>query len=411
MGKFSNFFKTHIAPVVLSAVAVASPVLLTACDENSTNTLNNISNVQTGVSNTQTEGVEETPSTTLMQETLNQYLAKTYYAGNDDKVIHSQYENLVKNAFQYFSISDLLNNTYYTNLKRVIETYLDVPQGDNSTWSTYVYVNQQQAGAINDLINSNSTYAFNIYVYNETDGNSYQLIKDGSDTFGVVITKSNGQVLYNGYFSGVAYTEGVGCFKGLNFPLLTDEYKNLISQAEVENLALLWGQNVLAFCFGASYTEDVMMMFRSLKSYNDSLDATGFNKSVSNLGGVVTSYIKAFGYEDQPTVSQRSPVESRIKYNLSGEAVADEKNPNPFSGMQREITAIEFVVNYSNYTIAEKKQIGTEPDSYIDEFGNSIQTTKPVYKDVVLEVDKTLYPEIVLVGLIPTSISEITLPD
>lgn len=409
MGKFSKFFKTRIAPVVLSAVAVASPVFLTACDESSTNnTLNNTSNVQTGVSNTQTEGVEETPSTTLTQETLNQYLAKTYYAGNDDKVIHSQYEDLVKNAFQYFSISDLLNNTYYTNLKRVIATYLGVPQGDNSTWSTYVYVNQQQAGAINDLIDPNSTYAFNIYAYNETDGNSYQLIKDGPDTFGVVITKASGQVLYNGYFGGVAYTEGEGCFKGLNFPLLTNEYKNLISQAEVENSALLWGQNVLAFCFGASYTEDVMM-FRSLKSYNDPLDATGFNKSVLNLGGVVTSYIQAFGYADQPKVSQMSPVESRIKYNLSGESVAGEKNP--FSGMQREITAIEFVVNYSNYTIAEKEQIGTEPGFDIDESGNIIHITKPVYEDVVLEVDKTLYPEIVLVGLIPTSISEITLPD
>lgn len=445
MSKISNLFKKYLATCVMSAVMFCLPICLTGCNSNPSNPSNNGSTLETGVGDNgssgstnnagNTSGLGNTSNTgtsegsddnTVYPETLNELLSRSLYAGNDDKVIHPGYTDVVENTFTEFSIDRVIDNSYFERLNSVIQPYINLTATTDTT-STYVYVNYHQASAIYDLISTESSYAFDVYKYNETDRNSYQIVKDGDDTFLIIITKKTGEKLYNGFYHGTAYTDGVECFSAFNFPVLTTEYLELLNQSEASNKALLWCQNVLSFCLGGSFLNKFFEadVFYALKyqGYYPNNNSTGFNFEIANLGGVVTSniYISEKKYNGQCY----SPIQTRIHYGLTAESLATEQGVAGADVLgassikyTRTIAKIEVALYYGNYTIYKQPdteegaegqtsnssgslgESASQSGSSLD--GNS--TTEPI------TIDEELYPEITLLGLIPTTINSLTLP-
>lgn len=450
MSKISNLFKKYLAPCVMSAVMFCLPICLTGCNSDPSNPSNNGSTLETGVGNNRssgstnnagnTSGLGNTSNTgtsegsgdnTVYPETLNELLSRTIYAGNDDKVIHPGYTDVVENTFTEFSIDRVIDNSYFERLNSVIQPYINFTATTDTT-STYVYVNYHQASAIYDLISAESSYAFDVYKYNETDRNSYQIVKDGDDTFLIIITKKTGEKLYNGFYHGTAYTDGVEYFSAFNFPVLTTEYLELLNQSEASNKALLWCQNVLSFCLGGSFLDKFFEadVFNALKyqGHYPNNNSTGFNFEIANLGGVVTSniYISGEKYNGQCY----SPIQTRIHYGLTAESLATEKEGvlgASSINYTRTIAKIEVALYYGNYTIykqadAEEGAEGQTANSSGslsenattgstgENAGQSGESLDGNSTPEPITIDEELYPEITLLGLIPTTINSLTLP-
>lgn len=236
LGKYAK----KITTLVASMLVVTS--LLAGCDKEQA------SSVGSNPITINTSTIEqETDNNGNFVETRNEILARTLWAENEKIDLDAQ-ERL--DLRLEFDIDKVLNGTYVNNITSYMKATKEKFDNKDPLDRDYADLLDKRAyGLLDELLNEDASYAFDLYAYRNNSGNSYQILKQGKDTACVVITKRDGTKVVNGYLDGKAYYDGQDLVPN-NIPLLTEEYANLILQTGTENPAVMWAQGVCGSVFG-----------------------------------------------------------------------------------------------------------------------------------------------------------------
>lgn len=260
--KVSNKVK-KLTALALSALMLVSPIMLSGCDKENASTPVSDITIETNK-----DGEVVTP--------LGKQLAQTnpFYKESDSfNIEESNYK--VSSPFANFDIQKVVNQEYANCVLNQINVAIDTYGVDGYFEDVFMRVptdveiveqyNQlQRALLVNQLMDPESSFAFNTYIHRQSDDTSYQVIKK-PNTFCVVQTNSDGSVLYNGYIDGVAYTDNL---EYSFLPQLTDDYAVIIEQSETSSPAQIWSQGIIGCAFVWGNIEKEGLLKEAARDYS-----------------------------------------------------------------------------------------------------------------------------------------------
>lgn len=237
VGKFSEILKKKVAPIVASAILAVSPLLLAGCDEDTTNKEN-----QTGVNNASIVTEVETDENGEVIGYTN------VWAENESWELPSEFDvSEMDVPFRYFEMEKVLDGSYAGLIPELKEQF----NAELEEWGEYPPENKIAKSTaydlISELIQPQTTYALDLYVYRDTSGNQYKFYKEGTDTAVVIITTPSGERFYNGYVDNVPYTDWQDKLPPQIGFVLTSEKASLISQSGTSSPADMWYQAIMGY--------------------------------------------------------------------------------------------------------------------------------------------------------------------
>ena len=104
---------------------------------------------------------------------------------------------------------------------------------------------------------STGSYTLDVYFYKNKLNSTYTLVKEGADTFGVVVTDNSGNSYYNGYFDGTPIFSGAEKIATDFLPILTENDDFILSQLGIEHKALYYQNAVLGHILDLGSVKDL----------------------------------------------------------------------------------------------------------------------------------------------------------
>ena len=235
-GKFEHLLKKKVAPIAAAAVVTVSSLLFAGCDLGT-----NGEEDQSGVNRTMATEVETDEKGKVINTT-------SVWAENESKELPSRFDvSQMDVPFRYIEMEKVLDGSYaglIPELKEQFNAELEecgeYPQEDKVAKSTAYDL-------ISELIQPETTYAFDLYVYRDTSGNQYKFYKKGTDTAVVIITTSKGERFYNGYVNNIPYTDWEDKLPPQIGFVLTAEKASLIAQSGTASPADMWYQAIMGY--------------------------------------------------------------------------------------------------------------------------------------------------------------------
>ena len=235
-GKFEHLLKKKVAPIAAAAVVTVSSLLFAGCD------------LGTNGEEDQS-GVNRTMATEVVTDEKGKVINTTsVWAENESKELPDEFdESQMDVAFRYFEMEKVLDGTYAQRIPPLKEQFNgDVDEEEEWPESTKL-AKSLAYDLISELIQPETTYAFDLYVYRDTSGNQYKFYKEGTDTAVVIITTSKGERFYNGYVNNIPYTDWEDKLPPQIGFVLTSEKASLIAQSGTSSPADMWYQAIMGY--------------------------------------------------------------------------------------------------------------------------------------------------------------------
>ena len=235
--KLFEILKTKVAPVVLSALMLASPMVLTGCDENSSILGSNtnqsaITDINGNIIEEPTGEVTTTENSVIyepIEEKYAQRLQGAFKSWNINGVVDQKYSSIVLDAIRRIEKGERLQ--FLSGINTKVEPTIDT-----------VYL------SLKKLLDDNAEYAIKVSLKKENQGADIKFYRKGTDTATFIITK-NGKTYYNGIINNEVYAEGAE-FLPSNFPVLfNEETAAIFNQLNKKDLGKLYGNELISFMF------------------------------------------------------------------------------------------------------------------------------------------------------------------
>ena len=164
----------------------------------------------------------------IPQEDLNlPSYASPFACFNLQTAINYNYANKIADYYTYFKSQYDAETQSYGMASDLVEFY-------------YVYTK-----TLFEKTSITGSYTLDVYFYKNTLNTTYKVVKSGADTFGIVVTDSDGNSYYNGYFDGNPVFSGAEKIATDFLPVLTENDDFILNQLGVENKALYYQNAVL----------------------------------------------------------------------------------------------------------------------------------------------------------------------
>ena len=236
--KLFEILKTKVAPVVLSALMLASPMVLTGCDENSSIFGSNTN--QSAITDINGNIIEE--PTGEVTTTDNSVIFEP---------IEEKYAQRLQGAFKFWDINGVVDQKYSSI---VLDTINRIEKGERLQFlcgTNNTSVGPQHAAtylSLKKLLDDNAEYAIKVSLKKANQGADIKFYRKGTDTATFIITK-NGKTYYNGVINNQVYAEGAE-FLPANLPVLFNEETSAIfNQLNKKDLGKLYGNELISFMF------------------------------------------------------------------------------------------------------------------------------------------------------------------
>ncbi len=234
--KFEYLLKKSVAPIAAAAVMTVSSLLFAGCDMST-----NGEEDQSGVNRTMATEVETDEKGKVINYT-------SVWAENESRELPSEFDvSEMDVPFRYFEMEKVLDGTYAQWIPPLKEQF----NAELEEWGEYPPENKIAKSTaydlISELIQPQTTYALDLYVYRDTSGNQYKFYKEGTDTAVVIITTPSGERFYNGYVDNVPYTDWQDKLPPQIGFVLTSEKASLISQSGTSSPADMWYQAIMGY--------------------------------------------------------------------------------------------------------------------------------------------------------------------
>ncbi len=235
--KLFEILKTKVAPVVLSALMLASPMVLTGCDENSSifgsNTNQSaITDINGNIIEEPTGEVTTTDNSVIfepIEEKYAQRLQGAFKFWDINGVVDQKYSSIVLDAISRIEKGERLQ--FLSGIDTKVKPEIDT-----------VYL------SLKKLLDDNAEYAIKVSLKKENQGADIKFYRKGTDTATFIITK-NGKTYYNGIINNQVYADGTE-FLPANLPVLfNEETAAIFNQLDKEDLGKLYGNELISFMF------------------------------------------------------------------------------------------------------------------------------------------------------------------
>lgn len=235
-GKFEHLWKKKVAPIAAAAVVTVSSLFFAGCDLGT-----NGEEDQSGVNRTMATEVETDEKGKVINTT-------SVWAENESKELPDEFDvSEMDVPFRYIEMEKVLDGSY-AHLIPELKEQLDADLALDGEFKTSKKLAKSLAyDLISELIQPETTYAFDLYVYRDTSGNQYKFYKEGTDTAVVIITTSKGERFYNGYVNNIPYTDWEDKLPPQIGFVLTSEKASLIAQSGTSSPADMWYQAIMGY--------------------------------------------------------------------------------------------------------------------------------------------------------------------
>ena len=238
-GEARKFFKSlqnKVAPMVLSALMLASSTMLNGCYLD--NYLQNCNQFSIFDSSGK---IIENPATEIESDNST----------NTAENIKGKYAQRLQGAFESWDINSVINQKYSTI---VLDTINRIENGEDLAFLRgFNTENFQQDTSLlyivlKDLLDDEAEFSINVNLKKEDKKARIKFYRKGTDTATFIITK-NGRTYYNGIINNQVYAEGAN-FLPDNLPILfNEETAEIFNQLEKEDLGKLYGNELISFMF------------------------------------------------------------------------------------------------------------------------------------------------------------------
>lgn len=272
VGKLYETLKTKVAPVVLSALMLASPMVLTGCDENSS--IFGTKPKQSVITDINGNIIEEPTGEVVTTE--NSVIFEP---------IEEKYLQRLQGAFKSWDISSVVDQKYSSI---VLDTINRIEKGEKIAYLSRNDIDSTYLG-LKKLLSDDAEYSIKVSLKKENQGADVKFYRKGTDTATFIITKE-GKTYYNGVINNKVYAEGAE-FLPANLPVLfNEETAGIFNQLDQNDLGKLYGNELLSFMFlGGLPTQESLAYLR--RFFSETLTKNGRVSATSTTEFSMFSYI------------------------------------------------------------------------------------------------------------------------
>lgn len=226
---FSKYTKKIIA-VVVSALMLVSPVLLSGCDEDTFIGSNQIQNTTM----TDSEG-------NVIEEPTGEVEIDTSVSNVVYEPIEEKYKERIMGLFGYWDINKVIDKEYSTMVENAIA---ETKVNKKVAWKKF----DQLYLSLERMLKDNAEYSVKVNLRKANQGADIKFYRKGTDTATFIISK-DGKTYYNGIVNNKAYYEGAEYISTEIPILLNEETAGIFNQLEQKDLGKLYGNELLSYIF------------------------------------------------------------------------------------------------------------------------------------------------------------------